>query len=471
MASIVIVGGGIAALTTAMLLASDGHAVTVLERDPDGPTDAEAAWGRWERRGVSQFRLPHLFVSRFRVELEREFPRVSKALGEGGMLRFDPLALVPPALAGERQAGDGDYEMLTGRRPVVESVIARMAEATPGVTIRRGVVVTGLTTAEPRSSAPVRVTGARTADGERVTGDLVVDATGRRSQLARWLRDCGAPPPAEELEDCGFVYYGRHFTSGDGSLPSPKGPGLQEQGSVSSLTLPADNGTWAVVIVTSAADRALRGLHDADRWSAAVRSMPLISHWIEAEPLNARVVTMAGIEDRHRSLVVDGEPVATGVVPLGDAWACTNPSLGRGVSLAVLHGRVLRDTLRRCDPGSVRKFALAFHAATMTSVEPWYRATVRYDRHRLAEIDAHADGRTYDPGDAEWEGVRSIQYAAARDPDCLRASLAMINVLRTPAEVLGQPGILDKARAAGPAWRDRPFPGPTRPELVAIAGA
>lgn len=88
---------------------------------------------------MSQFRLPHLFMSRLRVELDRGLPRVTKALGEAGTLRFDPLALAPPALAGERQAGDGDYEMLTGRRPVIESVIARLAESTPGVTIRRGV--------------------------------------------------------------------------------------------------------------------------------------------------------------------------------------------------------------------------------------------------------------------------------------------------------------------------------------------
>jgi 2-polyprenyl-6-methoxyphenol hydroxylase-like FAD-dependent oxidoreductase len=471
MASVVMVGGGIAALTTAMLLADDGHQVTVLERDPAGPTDPYAAWEDWERRGVSQFRLPHLFVSRFRVELEQELPRVVKALDEVGTLRFNTLALAPPDRAGERLASDRDYEILTGRRPVMESVVARAAEATPGLTIRRGVAVTGLIAEQPSTSAAVRVTGAGTADGERVTGDLVVDASGRRSSLARWLRGCGAAPPAEEMEDSGFVYYGRHFASADGSLPAPKGPGIQEYGSVSSLTLAADNGTWAVVIVASAADRALRGLHDTQRWSAVVRSMPLVAHWIDAEPLNARVVTMAGIEDRHRCLIVAGEPVATGIVVLADAWACTNPSLGRGVSLGVLHGRILRDTLRRSDPAQARQFALDFHDATMTSVEPWYQATVRYDRHRLAEIDAHIRGRIYDPGDAEWDGVRGVQFAAGRDRDCLRASLAIINVLRTPAEVLGQPGILDKARAAGPGWRERPFPGPTRSELVAMASA
>jgi 2-polyprenyl-6-methoxyphenol hydroxylase-like FAD-dependent oxidoreductase len=465
MASVVMVGGGIAALTTAMLLADDGHTVTVLERDPDGPVTPSAAWERWERRGVSQFRLPHLFVGRFRVELERELPRVVKALDQAGALRFNPLALALPDPAGAHE-----HEMLTGRRPVMESVVAQMAESTPGITLRRGVTVAGLLTEEP--SGPVaRVSGVRTASGERVAGDLVVDATGRRSRLGGWLRDCGAAPPAEEMEDSGFVYYARHFTSADGTVPASKGPGLQEHGSVSSLTLPADNGTWAVVIVASSADRALRGLHDAARWSAAVRSMPLVAHWIDAEPLDARVVTMSGIEDRHRCLVVGGEPVATGVVALADAWACTNPSLGRGVSLGVLHGRILRDTLRRSDPAAARQFALDFHDATMTGVEPWYRATVRYDRHRLAEIDARIRGLTYDPGDAEWDGIRGIQFAAGRDLECLRASLDMINVLRTPAEVLGQPGILAKAQFAGTGWREQPFPGPTRSELVAIAGA
>jgi hypothetical protein len=158
-------------------------------------------------------------------------------------------------------------------------------------------------------------------------------------------------------------------------------------------------------------------------------------------------------------------------VPLADAWSCTNPSLGRGVSIGVVHGRVLRDALRRSDPAEPRQFALDFQDATMASVEPWYRATVRYDRHRLAEIDAHIRGNTYDPGDAEFEGIRRIQFAARLDPDCLRASLAMINVLRTPADVLAQPGILRKAQAAGAGWRDRAFPGPTRSELVAIATA
>jgi 2-polyprenyl-6-methoxyphenol hydroxylase-like FAD-dependent oxidoreductase len=43
--------------------------------------------------------------------------------------------------------------------------------------------------------------------------------------------------------------------------------------------------------------------------------------------------------------VVDGEPVITGLAALGDAWACTNPSLGRGASIGLLHACALRDLL------------------------------------------------------------------------------------------------------------------------------
>lgn len=471
MASIVIAGAGVASLATAMLLADDGHEVTVVERDPQPPTDPGESWTSWERRGVNQFRLPHLFVSRFRAELARELPRTVKALDEAGALRFNPLDFMPEQSAGGRRESDSDYEMLTGRRPVVEAVMARLAESTPGVRLRRGAAVSGLVARAPAPAEAVRVGGVRTSAGEELAADLVVDATGRRSQLARWLRDVGSVPPRDEAEDSGFVYYCRHFRSADGALPAVRGPGLQEHGSVSSLTVPADNGTWAVVIVASAADRELRGLRDAGRWSEAVRAMPLVAHWIDAEPLDDGVITIANLKDRHRSLLACGQPVAVGIVPLADAWACTNPSLGRGASLGVMHGRLLRDILRKSDPGDAQRFVLDFDEATAADMEPWYRASLCYDRNRLAEMHAEARGQAYEPGDPEWEAIRSLQCAARQDPGLLRCSLDIINALRTPAEVLAQPGIRARATALGGSWRTERFPGPDRAGLVAIAAS
>ena len=47
---------------------------------------------------------------------------------------------------------------------------------------------------------------------------------------------------------------------------------------------------------------------------------------------------------------MEGRPVATGLVAVGDSWACTNPSIGRGASIGLLHAVALRDVLRETRP-------------------------------------------------------------------------------------------------------------------------
>jgi 2-polyprenyl-6-methoxyphenol hydroxylase-like FAD-dependent oxidoreductase len=467
-ASIVIAGAGIVGLATAMLLADDGHEVTVLEQDGSPAALPPRAWQGWKRRGVAQFRLPHYAPPRFRIEIERELPRVAKALDEAGALRYNPLTMARPVVPGGRRDSDSEFEALTGRRPVMEAVLAAAAEASPGVAVRRGVAVAGLVTSRPDTGVP-HVAGIRTASGQEIVADLVVDATGRRSRLAEWLADCGASRPAEEAEDSGFVYYCRHFRSPDGTVPRQSGPMAQDCGSFSYLTLPADNGTWAVVIGASAKDTTLHGLRDAARWTALVRRLPLAEHWLDGEPLEDRVATMSRIEDRHLSLFTDGQPVATGVVAVGDAWACTDPLLGRGLGIGVMHGVALRDVLRWASQADPVGFAAAFDAASMVTVEPWYRATVFYTQHRLAEIDAEIRGDRYEPDDPQWEMIKLVNHAAGRDPDCVRAVLSAAAVLRPLDGTLAQPGLAEKTMAAGAGWREAPLRGPSRSELVSIA--
>lgn len=55
-----------------MMLARDGHEVTVLERAPAAvPASAREAWESWERRGVPQLHQPHNLLPRDRQILER----------------------------------------------------------------------------------------------------------------------------------------------------------------------------------------------------------------------------------------------------------------------------------------------------------------------------------------------------------------------------------------------------------------
>jgi flavin-dependent dehydrogenase len=176
---------------------------------------------------------------------------------------------------------------------------------------------------------------------------------------------------------------------------------------------------------------------------------------------------MAGIEDRHRRLAIDGQPVATGVVAVGDAWACTNPSLGRGAALALMHARLLRDLLRETDPADHDKFARRFGELTAQAAEPLYRATLWYDRHRLAEIDADIAGLPYRPDDQRWPVSKALFAASLTDPDLTRAYSAVASFIATPEEVLTPPGVLDRVITLGLAAPQYPLPGPSRGELLA----
>ncbi|HEY1278778.1 MAG TPA: FAD-dependent oxidoreductase [Acidimicrobiales bacterium] len=472
MAKIVVTGGGLIGLSTAMLLADDGHEVTVLERDPAGPPAvADEAWTEWERRGVNQFRMIHFFLPRFRLVMEKELPRVIEAFDAAGALRLNPLKDAPPELTGGFRDGDEIFEAVTARRPVGETVVATLAESTPGVTVRRGVAVVGLITGTPVTPGVPNVTGVLTESGEEISADLVVDATGRRSPLPTWLADAGARPPDEELDDCGFIYYGRHFRSADGSVPFALGGLLQHYDSVSMLTLPADNGTWGVGVITSAKDPTLRALRDVDTWTRVVRSYPLIAHWLDGSPIDEQVAVMAKIEDRHRDFVVDGTPVVTGLVAVGDSWACTNPSVGRGISIGVLHAVALRDLVRSHDLNDPLGVAKEWHDITIATVEPFFRSTLAFDRHRLAEIDAQIAGVPYEPDDPGWKLGQRLQAGVGADPELLRGFLKIATLNATPEEVFADNGMIERALRVGGPLEDTPAPGPNRAELLAaVAG-
>jgi flavin-dependent dehydrogenase len=453
-----------------MLLAADGHQVTVLERDAQAqPADPVDAWENWDRPGVNQFRLPHSFLAGFRSVLDAELPEVSSALLAAGALRQRFIGdLLPDRATGGWRDGDERYALLTGRRAVLEAVFAARAESTAGITVRRGSGVAGLVSGTAAIPGVPHVAGVRTKAGEFIRADLVVDVTGRRSALPDWLEAIGSRRPAEELEDSGFVYYGRHFRSADGSVPVAVGPAVINWGTVTSLTLSADNGTWAIGLVTGSRDKAMRPLRELARWEAVVRSLPLIAHWLDGTPLEEGIQVMGRLEDRWRDFVVDGRPVATGVVAVADSWACSNPANGRGASIGMLHGLTLRNVLRAAGLDNPAAFTETFNAETAAKIEPWFRATLATDRFRLGEIESGIDGEAYDPQDPRYELQRALGTASRVDPDCLRAVLDIALVLRTPDEVFAADGLRDKALRLGSHWRQEEPIGPTRDELLAL---
>jgi 2-polyprenyl-6-methoxyphenol hydroxylase-like FAD-dependent oxidoreductase len=466
MPHIVVLGAGLNGLSTAMLMAADGHTVTVLERDPaEPPAAVDDAWETWERRGVTQFRLPHFMLPRWRAVMERELPEVIAALEAWGGLRLNMLTELPHALTGGLADGEVDRGTVTARRPVLEAALSSVAAGR--VDIRRGVAVAGVVTGRSVVDSVPHVVGVRTDTGEEVGADLVVDTTGRRSPLPRWIVAAGGREPAERHEDSGFVYYARHFRADPGTRPAVLAGLLQDYESVSILTLPADNDTWSVAFIASSRDQELRALRDPERWADALALYPCAAHWRDGEPITAGVDTISKIEDRMRRFVVDGLPVATGVVAVGDSWACTNPSLGRGSSIGLLHACSLRDLLREIGPDEPEKLVRRWDDVTSAVVAPLYRMTVAYDRHRLAEIEAECAGRSYQTPDPAWAMTKALRLALLHDPEVLRGYLDIIGLIATPDEVLARPRMFERVVELGANAPAHTLPGAPRTELVA----
>ena len=467
MSRIVVLGAGMCGLATGMMLARDGHAVTVLERDHGPvPDSSEQAWEQWSRAGVAQFRQAHYLQPGGRAVLESTLPDVAVALESAGAIRFDALCMLPPAITDRASRPDDErFVTLTARRPVLEHVLSRAAQSEPGVEIRRGVEVRALLT--HRYNGTPHVTGVRTESGEALDADLVVDAMGRRSELPRWLAAAGCRAPHEEVEDAGFIYYTRYFRSRDGEVPLPRGPLMAPIGTFALVTLPADNGTWSVTAYISAGDRPLKRLRDPDRFTAVVAACPLQAHWLEGEPITG-IAPMSGVIDRYRRLVVDGCPVATGVAMVADAWACTNPALGRGMTFGLMHARRLRDVARAHldDP---RGFAMAWDAVTEAELTPWYRETVAENRGRLRELEALRNGREPVHAAHGPEGLTAALLAAMpHDADLFRVFLAARCCITPLYEAFASDQVVERIREVA-RDRDCPkVPGPNREQLLEL---
>jgi glycine/D-amino acid oxidase-like deaminating enzyme len=121
MTKVVVLGAGLAGLTTASLLERDGHEVTVVERDPDEPPSRSGdAWPRWRRPGVGQFHSPHLMLPRWWALLRQELPELAVEFAASGARHVNLLEALPPSWRRAMKPEDVQFDTVTARRPVIE---------------------------------------------------------------------------------------------------------------------------------------------------------------------------------------------------------------------------------------------------------------------------------------------------------------------------------------------------------------
>jgi 2-polyprenyl-6-methoxyphenol hydroxylase-like FAD-dependent oxidoreductase len=466
---IAVVGGGVAGLGAALALARQGHDIHVLERDdtpmPDDPHGAFA----WDRRGAPQVRHSHAFLARLRNTLRDEYPDVLAGLFAAGATEMRFGDDLPPTIRDfERQPDDDDLVMLACRRTTFEWVLRRATMAEGNVTFRTGIGVDGLT----RTDAPgwPEITGVRLADGSTFDADLVVAAGGRRSDVPAWIRAIDGPEVPEQVDDTGIVYFSRFYRLRDGAeFPPRTGPIGGDLGYLKYGVFVGDNRTFSVTLATPVADDELRRmLADPDVFDRTAAALVATAPWVDGrqEPLSTEVHVMAGLLNRWRDYVVDGEPVAVGLLPVGDAVLCTNPLYGRGCSTAFWGAQLAARAVAAFEDDPF-EIALAYDASLRAEILPWYRSSVTQDAEARRVATALLEGTDPDgdPGDPRtfMRAVfrEGLLPALRSDSTVLRAFFRNLNLLTPPDSLATDP---DVGARVLQAWNERA----TRPPEPAL---
>ncbi len=467
MAHVLIIGAGPVGLAAGMLLAADGHRATVLDQDPAAVRTTKAATGGdWRRPGVKQFGHTHILMPGGYRLLQKELPGIVDRIRETGGTTYNMICGSWNAgNAGPRRAGDERFETITARRPVLEAALFAIAAETPGVRVLSGVKVESLLVGEARTSGRPHICGVMTDFGVRIEADLVIDASGRRTQIPELLAEVGGAPEVLR-EKAGFRYYTRYFRADERGVPAPRSWPLTHHNSISITTAPGDGDTWSTTLVTSDRDQELRALSRPDVWNRVLALYPHAAHWNDGIPLT-EVNVVGGTHNTQRRLVTDGQPVATGILAIGDARMTTNPQFGAGMTTGLRHAVRLRDVLRLLGTDDAVELAVSVDREIDAEFEAAWQDDTAWKRHRVAEIDAEMRGEHYESDDPNWALRCAAEALLLEDGDILRAWGDVASLLASADEAFVKSGLVERVMRLGADAPRYSMQGPSRKELLA----
>jgi 2-polyprenyl-6-methoxyphenol hydroxylase-like FAD-dependent oxidoreductase len=349
----IVLGGGIAGLLSARVLAEAYHHVLVVDRDRLTGVDEP-------RRGVPHGRHAHALLARGQHILEELFPGLHGGMEAAGVLAGDLSGNLRWYFNGRRlsQAETG-LASVSATRPVLESHVRARVQAIPNVEFMEHCTIRGVVTTPGKD----RITGVRViseADAtaeQKLKADLVVDATGRGSRMPAWLEELGYARPGEDRVKIDMAYTTRHFRLRD----DPYGTDL----SINPVASPAHpRGAFFPKLGDDVSMLSLTGIlgdyppTDPEGFLEFARSLPapeIYESIRKAEPVDEAVSFRFAASVRRRYERLRSFP--RGILVIGDGVCSFNPVYGQGMTAAAAEAMVLRDQLRDgTEPRALRFF-------------------------------------------------------------------------------------------------------------------
>ncbi len=352
----VVLGASMAGLLAARVLSDFYRTVTLVERDvlPDDPVN---------RRGVPQGRQPHILLSRCSQILDELFPGfLDELVAAGVSCNNGDLTRFWIAVGGHQLVRSGTLPMSKAipayypSRPFLEWNVRRRLKAIENVTTLDGHDVVGLTSTQDRN----RVTGVRVVnhDGgaeQRLTADLVVDATGRGSRTPAFLEELGYGRPREDELVVRLAYASLPVRFPPGAIPEDVIAIFPEPGRPRLFALVGnENDTWVAGVGAMAGVEPPSSRADMIAFAAGFAPPHALAALQVAEPLGE--VAQYRVPSNRWRRYDKMRRTPKGLIVFGDAVCSLNPIYGQGMTVAALDAVVLRECLARGERDLPRRF-------------------------------------------------------------------------------------------------------------------